>query len=72
MFTIGPRYSFGCPAVFTIVSYGILWCSAVFCSFQAYPERVVLELTFNICCWSSTTGSFRYSPSLPQQGQGIC
>jgi len=29
-FIIGPCYSFGCPAVFTIASCGVLWCSAVF------------------------------------------
>jgi len=37
MFTIGPCYSFGCPAVFTIASCGVLWCSVVFCGVQAYP-----------------------------------
>ena len=26
-----------CSAVFTIASCGVLWCSTVFCGFQAYP-----------------------------------
>jgi len=30
MFTIGPRYSFGCPAVFALAYCGVLRCSAVF------------------------------------------
>ena len=30
MFTIGPRYSFGCPAVFTLAYCSVLRCSAVF------------------------------------------
>jgi len=52
MFTIGPRYSFGCPAVFTLASCGVLWCSAVFCSFQAYPSASTGS------CWSSLPAVF--------------
>jgi len=44
MFTIGPRYSFGCPAVYTLASCGVLWCPAVFCGFQAYRRGTVIGL----------------------------
>ena len=32
MFTIGPRYSFGCPAVFTLAFCGVL-------RFSGIPEK---------------------------------
>jgi len=32
MFTIGPRYSFGCPVVFTLASCGVL-------QFSGIPEK---------------------------------